>query len=98
MNTPREWEEELESFDSFFAGLPREKEKKAIYLYEKYIIDFIRTLLDKAREEERERVIRKLDELVRYELPKHAEMNGYGCAIDDVRTALNEKESNTPDV
>jgi hypothetical protein len=41
-----------------------------------------------AEERWRNEVRNKLDELVRNELPKHAEMNGYGCAIDDVRDFL----------
>jgi len=36
---------EFESFDSFFAGLPAEDEKRAMFLYEKYIQSFLESSL-----------------------------------------------------
>ena len=51
---------EIESFDSFFAGLPMKLEKNAIKLYEKYIKSRIRSLLHEREEE----MVKKLLELI----------------------------------
>ena len=47
---------EFESFDSFFAGLSMQDEKKAMKLYEKYIQSLLVSKITQALAEERERV------------------------------------------
>ena len=44
---------EIESFDSFFAGLSMKEEKNAIRLYEKYINNHITQLLNNQKEQMR---------------------------------------------
>jgi hypothetical protein len=47
---------EFESFDSFFAGLPAEKERDAIVLYEEYIRGHISQLILTTRKDMAERI------------------------------------------
>jgi len=42
--------DELESFDSFFAGLPMQDEKNAMALYEQYVLGFIALSKSQARQ------------------------------------------------
>lgn len=51
---------EFESFDSFFAGLSTEDEKRAMQLYEEYIRKSLMTAYSKGREDMLEEVLKEL--------------------------------------
>lgn len=102
MNTPREWEEE---FDKMAQISPDTyPDEKVIVAHYGKLKSFIRTIEDKARKEERERVRKLVEGLDESEgecgrpteeacaaFSKMCRHDGYSNALSDIITALNER-------